>query len=117
VSPLPEPIRLLFDENPSARLGAALADIYPGSAHVGELELAGAPDSAIWHYARQHGLVIVSKDEDFHRLSILYGPPPKVIWIRLGNCSTEQVIALLRHRHGEIAAFLAENEAAFLALA
>jgi predicted nuclease of predicted toxin-antitoxin system len=117
VSPQPEPIRLLFDENLSARLGAALADVYPGSAHVGEWGLAGAPDDAIWAHARQHGLAIVSKDEDFQRLSVLYGPPPKVIWVRLGNCSTEQIITLLRHRRGEIAAFLANGEAAFLALA
>lgn len=112
-----EPIRLLFDENLSARLGTALADLYPGSTHVGELRLAGASDSAIWHHARQHRLAIVSKDEDFQRFSVLYGPPPKVIWIRLGNCSTEQVIALLRHRSDEIAAFLADENAAFLALA
>lgn len=117
MSPPSEPIRLLFDENLSARLRTALADIYPGSAHAGELGLAGAADNAIWQYARQNGLVIVSKDEDFHRFSILYGPPPKVIWVRLGNCSTEQIIALLRHRRGEIAAFLADNKAAFLALA
>ena len=25
------------------------------------------------------------KDEDFHRLTVLHGPPPKVIWIRLGQ--------------------------------
>ena len=117
MSPPPEPIRLLFDENLPARLGAVISDIYPGSAHVSELGLAGASDGAIWDHARRHGLAIVSKDEDFHRLSILYGPPPKVIWVRLGNCSTEQIIALLRHRRGEIAASLADDEAAFLALA
>ncbi|MGD9614169.1 MAG: DUF5615 family PIN-like protein [Alphaproteobacteria bacterium] len=117
MSRLSEPIRLLFDENLSARLGVALADIYPGAAHVGELGLAGASDGAICDHARQHGLAIVSKDEDFQRLGILYGPPPKVIWIRLGNCSTDQIIALLRHRRSEIAEFLADDDAAFLALA
>ena len=40
----------------------------------------------------------MTKDEDFHRLSVLHGPPPKVIWIRLGNCSTDEVIRLLRRR-------------------
>ena len=73
----------------------------------------GAADSAIWTRA----LVIVTKDEDFHRLSVLYGPPPKVIWIRLGNCSTDDIIRLLRSRSGEIGNFLAHEEAAFLALA
>lgn len=91
--------------------------MFPGSAHVGELGLTGAPDSAIWDYARQQELAIVTKDEDFHRLGVLYGPPPKVIWVRLGNCSTDQIINLLRYRYGEIAAFMADEDAAFLALA
>ena len=51
--------------------------------------------------------MIVSKDEDFHRLSVLHGPPPKVIWIRLGNCSTDDVMQLLRMRRDEIEAFVA----------
>jgi len=110
-------VGLLFDENLSARLVASLADFYPGSAHVGALNLVGASDDEIWIVAKSSGLAIVSKDEDFQRFSILYGPPPKVIWIRLGNCSTDQIIALLRHRHGEIMAFLADKEAGFLELA
>ena len=61
--------------------------------------------------------MIVSKDEDFHRFSVLQGPPPKVVWIRLGNCSTDDVAVLLRQRRGEIEAFLAHEDAAFLALA
>ena len=108
---------LLFDENLAARLVAELADLYPGCAHVGDWDLTGGSDSAIWQYGRDHGLVIVTKDEDFQRFSILYGSPPKVIWIRLGNCSTADITRLLRERRGEIARFLADEEAAFLALA
>ena len=80
-------------------------------------DLAGGSDRAIWQHAQDRGLVIVSKDEDFHRLSIFYGPPPKVIWIRLGNCSTDDIIRLLKERRSDIAAFLAHQEAGFLALA
>ena len=50
-------------------------------------------------------------------LSVLHGPPPKMIWIRLGNCSTDDVIRLLRVRRDEIEAFVVHEEAAFLALA
>src|SRR5207247_6652050 len=63
---------------------------------------AASPDRAIWTYARDHGLVIVTKDENFHRLSVLLGPPPKVIWVRLGNCSTDDVIRLLQVRREAI---------------
>jgi predicted nuclease of predicted toxin-antitoxin system len=118
VSPLAEPSwSLLFDENLAARLVGQLADAYPGSVHVGDARLLGAADLAVWEYAREHGFVIVSKDEDFHRFSILHGPPPKVIWIRSGNCSTEDVIRLLRLRRREVDSFVDDTEAGFLALA
>lgn len=87
------------------------------SVHVGNVGLLAAADLAIWHYARDNALVLVSKDEDFHRLSTLFGPPPKVIWVRLGNCATNDVIRLLRDRSDDIGAFLQHDEAGFLALA
>lgn len=108
---------LLFDEHLSARLVADLSALYPGCIHVGERGLAGASDRAIWQHARDHGLGIVAKDEDFHRLSVLHGAPPKVIWIRLGNCSTKDIMRLLSERQGDIERFLANEEVAFLALA
>jgi predicted nuclease of predicted toxin-antitoxin system len=118
VSPLADqPHRVLFDENLSARLLSELTDAYPDCAHVVHLGLAGASDRKIWQYAQDRGFAIVTKDEDFHRLSVLYGPPPKVIWIRLGNCSTAEIVRLLRARGVEIERFLADGEAAFLALA
>jgi predicted nuclease of predicted toxin-antitoxin system len=97
-------------------LADSLADVFPGSAHVGTAGLGGAPDARVWEYAASEGFVRVTKDEDFHRLSVLRGPPPKVIWVRLGNCTTADVARLLRFRHEQIAAFVAHPEAAFLAL-
>ena len=112
---MPAP-RLLFDENVSARLVAAIGDIYPGSAHVADLGLLGAADRELWSRAASGGFVLVTKDEDFHRLSVLLGPPPKVIWIRLGNCATADVARLLRARRDAIARFADHEDAAFLAL-
>jgi predicted nuclease of predicted toxin-antitoxin system len=91
--------------------------VFPDATHVSDLGLMGAADRAIWLRVQEDGLVIVTKDEDFHRLSVLHGPPPKVIWIRLGNCSTDEIVLLLRSRSGEIGNFRAQEEAAFLALA
>ena len=78
--------------------------------------MAATRDRAIWSYAGANGFVVVTKDEDFHRLSVLLGPPPKVVWIGLGNCSTVDVAHLLRVRHAEIVQFVEHPEAAFLAL-
>jgi predicted nuclease of predicted toxin-antitoxin system len=115
--PLPEPgLKLLFDENLAPRLVTALADLYPGSAHVCGVGLAGTADLAVWEHAGAGGFLLVSKDEDFHRLSVLRGFPPKVVWIRLGNCSTSEIEQLLRKRFEQVVAFAAHEEAAFIAL-
>lgn len=90
-------MKLLLDENLSSRLVASLADLYPGSEQISTLRLGGAGDDVVWEYARLHGFTIVSKDSDFFDRSVSAGSPPKVIWIRLGNCSTQTVEFLLRN--------------------
>jgi predicted nuclease of predicted toxin-antitoxin system len=73
-------LKLLFDENLSARLVRAFAGEFPDSSHVTSLGLAGTSDHVIWEYARTHGYTVVSKDDDFRSLSLVNGAPPKVIW-------------------------------------
>ena len=109
-------MKLLFDQNLSPRLVASLWDVFPGSIHVRDVGLERASDAAILRYARNHELTIASKDSDFHQVSFVRGPPPKVVWIRRGNCSTEEIAALLRSNRAAIRAFGAAAEAAFLAL-
>ena len=89
-------MKLLLDENLSPRLTKLLSDLYPESSHVRECGLEHAPDEQIWDHARANGFAIVSKDSDFEQRSVLRGCPPKVIWIRLGNCSTSAIMELLR---------------------
>ena len=54
--------------------------------------------NVVWAYAAEHRFVIVSKDADFHQRSFVLGHPPKVVWIRRGNCSTAEIEAILRDR-------------------
>ena len=103
-------MKLLLDENLSPRLVDLLSDLYPGSDHVHNLNLGGANDSEVWDYAKLHGFAIVSKDSDFAERSVLESDPPKIIWVRLGNCSTEEVEKLLRSVHEMIRGFLEEDE-------
>lgn len=109
-------MKLLFDHNLSFRLVPALASLYPGSMHVRDQRMATASDVMIWAYAQHHGLAIVSKDSDFYYRSMLLGPPPKVVWLRVGNCTTAQILALLQTRHGDMLAFEQDAMASFLAL-
>ena len=91
--------RLLLDQNLAPSLARRLGDLYPGSAHVREFGLAAADDEIVWTHARAHGFTIVTKDDDFRQRSVLRGAPPHVIWLRLGNCRTAEVEAVLRARH------------------
>ena len=109
-------MKLLFDENLSPRLVDALRDVYPESQHVSGVELGGAEDSAVWQYAKRYGFAIVSKDSDFAERSVLESGPPKVIWIRLGNCSTREIEVQLRSAHEIVRAFIEKNEETCLLL-
>lgn len=109
-------MKLLLDQNLSPRLLGALEPVYPGSSHVRLVGLRDADDDAVWDYARNHGFIIVSKDSDYHQRSFLYGFPPKVIWIRLGNCPTSEIEQLLRQRESSILEFCEDEAHAFLAV-
>jgi predicted nuclease of predicted toxin-antitoxin system len=109
-------VRLLLDQNLSPRLVRALADVFPECTHVRDLGLSREDDRVVWDHAKANGYVIVSKDSDFHQLSFLQGPPPKVVWLRLGNCPTAEIERLLRSRAIEIAAFVNDPTEAFLVL-
>ena len=109
-------VRLLFDENLSPRLVRDLADIFPDSAHVRDLRLQSAPDEDIWRRAAADEFIIVTKDDDFRQRSFLFGFPPKVIWLHVGNCRREESAAVLRHALDAIVRFAADALSALLIL-
>ncbi|MFZ4683376.1 MAG: DUF5615 family PIN-like protein [Terrimicrobiaceae bacterium] len=107
-------MRLLFDENLSPKLAESLDHLFPGSAHVHNCGLGATDDQLVWEYAKTNGFILVSKDRDFYELSLLDGPPPKVIWIRCGNSSTSAIESLLRNNHLEIEGFDSDDQTAFI---
>ena len=109
-------MKLLLDQNLSHRLVHALGEEYPGSAHVRDVGLSRAGDDEIWRYASSSAMTIVSKDSDFYQRSLLEGPPPKVVWIQRGNCSTRSIETLLRRHRAELESFEQDPRSAFLVL-
>lgn len=57
-------MKLLLDENVSARIIDRIIDLYPNSEHVKTLALTNTDDAVIWDYAKANDFVIVSKDSD-----------------------------------------------------
>jgi predicted nuclease of predicted toxin-antitoxin system len=83
-------VKLLFDEMLAPSLVNRLADLFQDSVHVRNLGLKQAPDTDVWHQAKNLGYAIVTKDKDFANLNLVWGAPPKVIFLQLGNCSVQQ---------------------------
>jgi len=109
-------LKLLFDENLSPGLAETLRALYPGSAHVHALGLGSASDAAVWEFARERGFTIVTKDADFHERSTIAGYPPKIVWIRRGNCSTQEIEAILRRHVNDLRDLAGNSEAGVLIL-
>lgn len=106
-------MKLPFDHILSHKLVGRLDDAFPDSEHERSVGLQEASDHAVWEHVRSKGFAIVSKDEDFHQLSFLHSPPPKVVWVKLGICTTDDVERVLRERLSDLLEFEDDEDAAF----
>jgi predicted nuclease of predicted toxin-antitoxin system len=105
-------MKLLLDENLSRRLVPFLLSDYPGSTQIALLGMEQADDREVWEYARTHDFAIVTRDSDYYDMSLIYGPPPKIIWLRTGNQTKAATLAaLLNHREAIEQALLSEDRA------
>ena len=101
-------MKLLFDQNLSHRLLYELGDLFPGSLHVRMLRLAEADDLQIWNYAQTHNLIIVTQDSDYADWNKLRGAPPKIVWLRCGNTTFDQMHFKIRNSASRIHALESE---------
>jgi predicted nuclease of predicted toxin-antitoxin system len=109
-------MKLLLDENLSDRIVPRIADLYPDSQHVKALGLTNTDDVVIWEYAKANDFIIVSKDADFHQRSLLFGHPPKCIYLRIGNSPTAKIIQILRDNFETISQFSVREGESILVL-
>ncbi|MGB5634808.1 MAG: DUF5615 family PIN-like protein [Waterburya sp.] len=110
-------MKLLLDENLSDRIVCKIVDLYPNSEHVKTLRLINTEDAIIWEYAKTNNFAIVSKDSDFYQRSLLYGHPPKFIYLRIGNSPTSKIVQILRDNFDTIVKFGDRESESILALA
>jgi predicted nuclease of predicted toxin-antitoxin system len=100
-------VKLLLDENLPSSAVRRLSSVVEVR-HVRDCGLLSATDTRVWEYARTEGFIIVSKDSDFHQRSLLFGQPPKLVWIRRGNCTTDEIIEVLLHAMVRIEQFASD---------
>ncbi|MCF8373804.1 MAG: DUF5615 family PIN-like protein [Bacteroidales bacterium] len=103
-------MKFLFDENISYRAVKKLSHVFPESSHVEFLNLMETNDRKIWEYAKEEGYSIITQDADFNEFSLIWGFPPKVIWIRIGNSSTNHIVALILENQAQIRDFIMDKE-------
>ena len=109
-------MKLLFDENLSPRLAELLAADFPGSTHIERLSMQGVTDAALWAYAHDHGYTVVSKDNDFRQYAFVYGAPPKVVWLSVGNAGTDAITQLMRSEIEALRAFELDPDESLIVL-
>ncbi|VAW14595.1 hypothetical protein MNBD_BACTEROID03-1615 [hydrothermal vent metagenome] len=102
-------MKLLFDQNISYRLVKKIHEAFPLSDYIEAFGLTNAPGLEIWNFAKENDFTIVSFDGDFLDLNTLYGSPPKIIWIRTGNMTTNNLANLFFDRKFLIWDFLKDT--------
>ncbi len=110
-------MKLLFDQNLSRHLLDHVRDVFPDSSHVALVGLAEATDEEVWEFAGANDYIVVSKDSDFRQLAFLHGPPPKVVWLRLGNVTTVDIATVILDHNETIEQFANDEDEALLVLA
>ncbi|MBS1518962.1 MAG: DUF5615 family PIN-like protein [Bacteroidetes bacterium] len=85
-------MKLLFDENISYRILKKLNPEFDKSIHCNKIDPQPKNDFDIWKYAKDNNFTIVTFDGDFYEWMVLKGFPPKIIWLRMGNKTTDNII-------------------------
>lgn len=88
-------MKLLLDENISRRIVPLLSDHFPESTQVALIGLERATDLEVWKYAKNNDYVLVTHDSDFYDLAFMKGSPPKIIWLKTGNITKQEIVNLL----------------------
>ena len=87
-----------------------MKSIFPDCTQVRELKLENKSDLEIWNYAKQNSFTIVTFDADFYDFVTLYGHPPKVIWLRVGNTTTSKLIEVITEFADTIKSFVSDAD-------
>ena len=84
-------MKFLVDNQLPAALARWLSAKGFEATHVLDLKLNESDDERIWAHAAAHGMVVISKDDDFQNRATHRGTV-QVVWVRLGNCRNKALL-------------------------
>ncbi|MDR2065126.1 MAG: DUF5615 family PIN-like protein [Prevotellaceae bacterium] len=99
-------MKLLFDQNISFRILNRLPAGFADCLHVKSVGLNNHNDMEIWQFAKKNGFTIVTFDADFFDLSLVRNFPPKIIWLRTGNMTTDKIVDCIILNYSNIVSFI-----------
>ena len=87
-----------------------MPSVFLESRQVKMLGLENQDDIKIWQYAKTNAYTIVTFDADYYDISLIKGFPPKILWLRTGNLTTNEIAEKLNFQILEIFDFLKNTE-------
>lgn len=93
-------MRFVVDAQLPPTLARFLASLGEEAIHVLDAGLLEADDGEIWSFALENDWVIIIKDDDFQFRASVSKLYPKIIWVRVGNCSKQKLLEIFR-KHWE----------------
>ena len=104
-------MKLLLDANISWRITKLVENDFLDCLHSKDINVKQpAKDIEIWEFAKQNNYTILTHDDDFEKLLLLKGVPPKVIILKTFNKNTKQIAELLISKKEIIESFISTNE-------
>jgi predicted nuclease of predicted toxin-antitoxin system len=97
-------MRFLVDNQLPPSLARWLRDRGHDAKHVFESGLHLLDDRALWARALADARIVISKDEDFLYLTSQPNDAGRFLWVRLGNCRNDALLAAFSASFGTIVA-------------
>lgn len=104
-------MKLLLDANISWRIVKLIENDFPDCFHSKDIPVnQPAKDLEIWEFAGKNNFTVLTHDDDFEKLLLLKGIPPKVIILKTFNKNTKQIAELLTLKKEIIESFILNDE-------
>jgi predicted nuclease of predicted toxin-antitoxin system len=89
--------RILLDQGLAPQAAALLREAGWTAIHVAEVNLDRSSDGEILEYARQHAMICITLDHDFHtHLALAMAKSPSVILLRIEGLKVQQQVETIQ---------------------
>ncbi|HLG88443.1 MAG TPA: DUF5615 family PIN-like protein [Alphaproteobacteria bacterium] len=103
-------MKFLVDAQLPPALARAISDAGHEARHVADVDLLMAADEHIWSFAREDGVVLITKDEDFAERWSQGDRNVPIVWIRIGNSSRHTLLRWFLPKLDQICAMIEQGE-------